>query len=512
VRHFIDAIVSYRTIEDRDTEHPPDNIHRFKTVLNAMQPTRLSLTDKTILALPFMTSGQRLVRDAELSGFFVVVGKRTKTFMVQADLRANGKRRSVRIKVGEVGELNTREARAKAKALLGSIAKGVDPRGMKEADAEGVDNGKADVGESGASGPTLRAAWTRYRDAHLKRKGRSEGTIENFRDHVERLMADWLDQPLSVLGDDPSFVALRHEKITAENGPYIANGAMRSLRAIYNHARKTTRSLPAENPVIAVDWNVERRRNTALGLAELDSWIEDLRALENPIRREFHLFVLLSGSRPDALKRSRVEHVNFRARILHIPRPKGGEDKAFDIPLSRAMINCLVRVIRLGRVLYPTQALEWLFPADGGSGHIVEHKEDRTRLAKWGNDLRQTYRTVAQTVGIGDLDIHLLMNHTIAGVNAGYITRSKLLSDHLRRQQHMISRKMIDAFRSRPQGNKQRHANWPLLPARAVLKDAFQAAAPDRRAKRTSKAELAEDGKRSRTVVPKRLSVLERAY
>jgi len=27
---------------------------------------------------------------------------------------------------------------------------------------------------------------------------------------------------------------------------------------------------------------------------------------------------------------------------------------------------------------------------------MVEHKEDRTTLVKWGNDLRQTYRTIAQ--------------------------------------------------------------------------------------------------------------------
>ena len=110
---------------------------------------------------------------------------------------------------------------------------------------------------------------------------------------------------------------------------------MRSLRAIYNHARKTARSLPAENPVIAVDWNAEKRRNTALGLTELGHWVDDLRALENPIRREFHFFLLLSGSRPDALKRARVEHLSFRTRILHIPKPKGGEEKAFDIYHAR---------------------------------------------------------------------------------------------------------------------------------------------------------------------------------
>jgi integrase len=436
-----------------------------------MYPNRLILTDKAIINLPFTTAGQRLVRDAELAGFFVLVGKRSKTFMVQGDLRADGKRQSVRLKVGEAGELSTREARAKAKTLLGSIAKGIDPRPKKATGDESVDIDGGNGGEATACGPTLRAAWARYREAHLRRKGRSEGTIENFRDHVERLMVDWLDQPLALLGDDPSLVVQRHEKITAENGPYIANGSMRSLRAIYNHARKTSRWLPVENPVIAVDWNSEKRRNTALGLAELSSWIDDLRALENPIRREFHLFLLLSGSRPDALKHARVEHVNFKGRILHIPKPKGGAEKAFDIPLSRVMINCLVRVMRLGRVLYPMQAREWVFPADSACGHIVEHKEDRATLAKWGNDLRQTYRTIAQTVGIGDLDIHLLMNHAVAGVNAGYITRSKLLGDHLRQQQETISGKMTDVVRSRVKCREERAMAWPLLPARTVLRN-----------------------------------------
>jgi hypothetical protein len=110
----------------------------------------------------------------------------------------------------------------------------------------------------------------------MKRKGRSVGTQDSYRDHVDRLMADWLDQPLSVLGHNPDLVTARHDTITKENGPYIANGCMRSLRAIYNHARKIARSLPAENPVTAVDWNPEKRRNTALGLNELGRWISDL--------------------------------------------------------------------------------------------------------------------------------------------------------------------------------------------------------------------------------------------
>ena len=159
------------------------------------------------------------------------------------------------------------------------------------------------------------------------------------------------------------------------------------------------------------------------------------------------------------LKRARIEHVNFQAGILHIPKPKGGEVKAFDIPLSRAMIRCLVRVMQLGRVLYPTQAQEWLFPAESDSGHLAEHKEDRATISKWGNDLRQTYRTVAQTTGIADLDIHLLMIYAVPGVNAGYINRSKLLSNHLRQQQEMISRKIVGALQERFTEDRKRSSD-----------------------------------------------------
>jgi hypothetical protein len=107
---------------------------------------------------------------------------------------------------------------------------------------------------------TLRQAWARYRTAHLVRKGRSQRTIDGYRDHVERLFAGWLDLPLQELGMDPGKVVMRHDDITEEHGPYIANSSMRTLLAIYKHARRTHRSLPADNPVDAVDWNAVKRR------------------------------------------------------------------------------------------------------------------------------------------------------------------------------------------------------------------------------------------------------------
>jgi hypothetical protein len=395
-----------------------------------MSDLRLPLTDKNVFALPAATAGRYIARDDDLAGFFVRVGARRKTFMIQADLRAGGLRQTILMKVGEAGEISTREARGKAKQLLGAIAAGEDPRPKK------VEVGKSKPGDI----PTLREAWTRYRVSHLERKNRSKATIHHYGDHIERLMADWLDESLGDLGENPRLVADRHERLTTENGPMIANSAMRSLRAVYNHARKTCRKLPAENPTFAVDWNPQYRRDTAMGLKDLPAWFEQLASIPNPVRREFHLLTLLSGSRPQALKIAKPEHLNLAARTLRIAKPKGGEERAFDIPLSRPMVAAFIRLLRFGRIVYPEQSRDWLFPADSASGHLSAHSEDRKLdLSHWGNDLRQTYRTMGQVAGISELDIHLLMNHALQGVNSGYITRSKLISDHLRGQQEKLS-------------------------------------------------------------------------
>jgi site-specific recombinase XerD len=413
-----------------------------------MADVRILLTDKAIARLPAPKDGWYLARDTELKGFFVVVGKRKRTFTVQGDLRQGGKRAlSIRVAIGDANEISTRTARATAKDYLAQISRGQHPKAEKR--GSGVGQSATTEGDATApsGGITLRQAWERYRDAHMVRKGRSERTIESYRDHVERIFIEWLDSPLRELGLDPAKVVTKHDDVTKENGPYIANGSMRTLRAVYNHARKANKSLPADNPVNAIDWNGEKRRDTGMGTSDLKGWFAELAAFDNPIRREFHLFTLLSGCRPTALQEIQPSHVNFRRRMVHIPKPKGGAKRAFDIPMSREMVLCLVRAIRFGRQMYPSQAAEWIFPADSASGHIVEQKEDRATLSKWGNDLRQSFRTIATAAGVSEFDAKLLMNHTIPGVNAGYITRHKLLEDHLRSQQQAISSAVFAGLR-----------------------------------------------------------------
>ena len=112
-----------------------------------------------------------------------------------------------------------------------------------------------------------------------------------------------------------------------------------------------------------------------MGTGDLKGWFSELALLENPVRREFHLFMLLSGSRPTALQAIKPNHIDFRRRTLHVTKPKGGSKRAFDIPLSREMILCLARAIRFGGEMYPLQAREWVFPAEANQGISPKQKK-----------------------------------------------------------------------------------------------------------------------------------------
>ena len=404
---------------------------------------RFVLTQRTIAQLPLAAHGQYFAFDETLGGFHVIVGRERKTFMVKADLRQEGKRvATLRVKLGDATAMTVSDARTIARGYLSEIRQGRHPkpeavkRQSNVADIVEVQRPPWEINEEG---PTLGQAWERYKAAMIK-KGRGARTITGYEDHVIRLLRTWTNKPLKELAEDPDLVARKHDAITAKNGPYAANGVMRTLRAIYNHAwLKNKKALPRDNPVDAVDWNRERRRNTGMGAGDLPRWFEELARLDNPVRREFHLLTLLSGSRPTALKQARLEHLNLKRRVLHIPAPKGGEDRAFDIPLSREMIRSVMRLIRFGRLLHPMNARIWLFPAESEAGHMNVTQEDRGELSKWGNDLRQTYRTLATIAKVNSVDAMLLMNHAIPGVNEGYITREKIVEDHLRGQQQAIA-------------------------------------------------------------------------
>jgi integrase len=402
-----------------------------------MASAPIALTDKIVERLPLALGGQYVVRDAILRGLFVLVGKRSKSWTVQGDLRRGRERTTIKIALGTIDELSSKEARARGAELLEQIRTGSDPRDPAK--------------RVGAI--TLRDATETYIKV-MERKERSVRSIWLVRDLTSRILSGWLNETLLNLGRDRRRIVERHDELTAKHGPYSANHVMRAFRAIYNEAMRVDPDLPP-NPVRAVTFNQERRRDTGMGPAELPAWIAQLRSLSNPIRRDFHLITLLTGSRAEALRTARWEHIDLRCRVLRIPRPKGGESRAFDIPLSREIIRALIRVRRAGIIMHPREAQRWIFAAGSITGHIVEHKEDRSKLSKWGGDLRQTYRNMCALAGVDPLSSRLLMNHVVdRDVHDGYITKAALMGN-LRKHQETISAYILKSFTAKTRAPRQ---------------------------------------------------------
>lgn len=268
-------------------------------------------------------------------------------------------------------------------------------------------------------------------------RGCTTRSLETLRGETARHLADWLDRPLASLTRDE--VATRHELLTEQSGPYLANRVMQQLRAVHNTAARRFEHLPERPPTLAVTFNRVRRRREPIPWPELPAWRARVDALGNPVRRDLQLFLLLTGLRSlDALT-VRWDDVDLAAATLHRPRPKGGEDRAFTVPVATPVLALLHR--RRSQNAAQGDDAGWVFPTRDRSGrvtHVQEPKEQRlvagrkVRHLPSPHRLRDTFATAAHESGVHPLDLKALMNHTLPGsgdVTMGYVRPSV---EHLR--------------------------------------------------------------------------------
>jgi len=211
---------------------------------------------------------------------------------------------------------------------------------------------------------------------------------------------------------------------------------MAHLRAVYNTAARRFEGLPATNPVVAVTFNKVKRRRQPVPWEQLPDWYRRVQALRSPVRRDLQLLLLFTGLRSLDARTIRHEHVDFEARTLHRPKPKGGVDRAFTIPVSRFVLEVLERRFRENG-----EDGGWVFPSRSLAGHVthlidakVRRRVDgrKVRVLPSPHRLRDTFATAAHEARVHPLDLKVLMNHALPAANdvtLGYIRPS---IEHLR--------------------------------------------------------------------------------
>lgn len=367
-----------------------------------------------------------LYADSEMRGFYLIVTPTKRSFYVQS--LVNGKQ--VRTKLGDHPAMDAKQARDAARKTLVEMRGGANPNEERR--------------KARARGITLRGAL----DLHLAAKPLSQRTKDDYRYNCEQYLADWLDKPLAELGADRAAVRERHRKITEKHGAPSADSVFRVLRAVYNRGLREHPDLPS-NPTTNVDYHGLRRRKVDVDAERLLAWGKVVLGL-NPVRRDLHLFMILTGMRRTSVCEARASELDLGARRLHVPKPKGGAARAFDLPLSGPLADLLGHRLAENPKLH--RKSPWLFPADSKSGHVAEvaqHELDGLT----GHALRHTYATLALQAGVPIAELKFLLNHAAGNVTMGYLNPTL---DHLRGYQDKASAYVLDAL-----GLEWAEGAWP---------------------------------------------------
>jgi integrase len=376
------------------------------------------ITKGSVDALPHPSKGQKLYMDEGLKGFGVLVSAKTKTYVAQRDIGG----RTVRVTLGRHGVITATQAKAEAGDAISVMRQGINPNKKKQAEL--------------SRSITLQQAADLYLDSS---KSRAAKTIKGFKDAMRLHLRDWLNKPLAEI--TRQMVYDRHKRVGKKRGTYAANATMRAFRSCYNNAMKLHEGLPT-NPAISVDWFEEKPRKAAIPDNLLADWYKDITALSNPIRNDYYLFVLFSGLRRQSAAVIRWEHVDLANGTLLIPRPKGGEDRAFMLPLSDFMLDILKR--RKAENSKIVSDSPWVFPSPRSkTGHISEPKlkpnqSEAMKVPFSIHGLRHTWMTAANAAGLSPYDIKMLANHVLpkGDVTARYIDAH---FDALRKRQQEVT-------------------------------------------------------------------------
>jgi len=385
------------------------------------------ITQALVERAPAPEKGKSVLHaDTEMRGFYLIVTPTKRSFYVQS--LVNGKQ--VRTKLGDHPSMDAKQARDLARRTLVEMRGGANPNEERR--------------KAKARGITLRDAL----DLHLAAKPLSPRTKEDYRYCCDQYLPDWLDKALAELGADRAGVRERHRKITEKHGASTADTVFRIFRAVYNRGLREHPELPG-NPTANVDYHGLRRRKVDSNADKLNAWGKAVLTL-HPVRRDLHLFMILTGMRRTSACEARIGDLDLSSKRLHVPKPKGGAQRAFDLPLSGPLADLLGQRQSESPRLH--RKSPWLFPADSKSGHVAEvaqHELDGLT----GHALRHTYATLALQAGVPIAELKFLLNHAAGNVTMGYLNPSL---DHLRGYQERASAYVLDAL-----GLRWTEGEWP---------------------------------------------------
>jgi integrase len=387
---------------------------------------KLKLTKTSVEAINFHAArgNQQFYWDDEQPGFGLRVTSGAKAYVVES--RVNGK--TCRLTLGRHGKLTAEQARRMARQEIGRLAEGIDPRVEK---AKGRERGV-----------TLQAALEAFIEGRRKggkaRDGLKDRTIADYRAAMRETFDDWMTRPITSIS--ATTLRARYAKRVKES-PARANNAMRVLRAVLRDAaaEMQDKAVKAELQSMVREamqrrWAKVERRNSVIAKEDLGKWIKAVLSLHDPVvkktgkvakRRkatvvsDYLMFCLLTGCRREEAAGLKWSDVDLNGRTFTLRDTKNRLDHT--LPMTDWLAAMFDRRKEAAQS-------EYVFPGAGKSGRLVEPRKVMAHVIKASgveftiHDLRRTFASIAEMLGVGGYTLKRLMNHKTTGdVTAGYV-------------------------------------------------------------------------------------------
>lgn len=378
-------------------------------------------------------SGAYLIGDSakldRIRGFMLICNPNSASFVLQRKLRENGKKRTVRVKLGVRGEITVAEAHAKAVETLRTFTEGQNPNEV----ARRVSEGASPDGRL-----TLHQMFERY-ISDGRRAGRlRESTIARYSSHYRNHLSPWAQRTMEDLGRaKPEIIAL-NDRLNEKNGWAAANGTIQLLSYMYKRATQMEDGLLA-NPCDAVVLTKERVRDTAMNQSDLRFWWAGVMRLASPVKRAYWLVTALTGGRRTQMASSEWKEIDFEERVWNFPDEHAKAGRGYQIPLSSFLVEFLTEW--RGFVNEYRPGTPFIFPGKSKGGCLSKPRNEKQGLQASSHPLRHTWETARVGVGLSEMEALLLLGHSLkkGQMSHRYVTRGKVDMASLAKRQEAMT-------------------------------------------------------------------------
>jgi integrase len=336
--------------------------------------------------------------DEGLQGFgLMVMASGSRSYVVQY---RNARRQSRRMTLNSVLKLEA--AKKQAMGILSAAAKGADPLAERKVVA-------------GAATNTLKAVGDRY----LSREGKGLRSIDQRRDHLERLVYPKLGN-LQVEDVTRKKIVNLLDKIEDDSGPVMADAVLATIRRLL--AWHAGRSDDFRSPIVrgmARSKPHERRRQRKLDDDEIRAVWEASHQGSGPFGAMVRFILLTATRRNEAADLQRSE---LTGPVWLIPGSRHKSKRDCHLPLSADAVAHLDTIPRVGR----KSATGFVFTTDGkrgirGFSKFKKQFDKDCGVTGWTiHDLRRTARSLMSRAGVDPDHAERALGHVITGVRGTY--------------------------------------------------------------------------------------------